>query len=256
MFNLNLQNTKKSKILNNKMIDSQIIVALDYSDAASALHLVNQLTPTLCKLKVGKELFTAAGPTFVEQLIAKDFQVFLDLKFHDIPSTVKKACQAASNLGVWMLNVHASGGSSMMHAAVEGVDIGSQGSTNKALLVAVTVLTSMNQDNLSEIGIVDTVENQVLKLAKLSQQAGLDGVVCSALEAQLLKQHLPSNFLLVTPGIRPASSKNDMLPDDQSRVLTPTQALSMGANYLVIGRPITQAAKPLEALKQIYQEIT
>jgi orotidine-5'-phosphate decarboxylase len=244
-----------SKVLDSKILDSKIIVALDYADANSAINLVNQLDPSLCKLKVGKELFTAAGPQFVEKLIAKDFKVFLDLKFHDIPTTVKKACQAASNLGVWMLNVHASGGTSMMHAAAEGVDIGSQSSINnknhKPLLIAVTVLTSMNQASLAEIGIVDCVENQVLKLAKLTQQAGLDGVVCSALEAQLLKQHFPSDFLLVTPGIRPATASLD----DQSRVLTPTQALQMGASYLVIGRPITQAAQPLEALIQIYKEI-
>jgi orotidine-5'-phosphate decarboxylase len=241
-----------SKITGSKITGSKIIVALDFDNAASALNLVNQLTPSLCKLKVGKELFTAAGPQFVEKLIAKDFQVFLDLKFHDIPTTVKKACQAASNLGVWMLNVHASGGTSMMHAAAEGVDIVSQGHAAKPLLIAVTVLTSMSQDNLAEIGITESVENQVLKLAKLTQQAGLHGVVCSALEAQLLKQHLPSDFLLVTPGIRPTTSSLD----DQSRVLTPEQALRMGASYLVIGRPITQAAQPLEALTKIYKEIT
>ena len=246
-----------SKILDNKILDSKVIVALDYADANSAINLVNQLEPSLCKLKVGKELFTAAGPQFVEKLIAKDFKVFLDLKFHDIPTTVKKACQAASNLGVWMLNVHASGGMSMMHAAAEGVDIGSQGNENKALLIAVTVLTSMNQANLAEIGIVDSVENQVLKLAKLTQQAGLDGVVCSALEVQLLKQQLPNNFLLVTPGIRPTpTSTSSVLLDDQSRVLTPSQALALGANYLVIGRPITQAENPLQALMQINHEVS
>jgi orotidine-5'-phosphate decarboxylase len=235
----------------SKIPDSKIIVALDYADSGSAMHLVNQLDPALCKLKVGKELFTAAGPQFVEQLIAKNFKVFLDLKFHDIPTTVKKACQAASNLGVWMLNVHASGGRAMMHAAAEGVDIGSQGHANKAILIAVTVLTSMNQADLNEIGVDGNVENQVLKLAKLTQQGGLQGVVCSALEAQLLKQHLPNDFLLVTPGIRPAA----VSLDDQSRVLTPTQALTMGASYLVIGRPITQAEQPLETLIKIYKEI-
>lgn len=232
----------------NKIHDSKIIVALDYADATSAMHLVNQLDPSLCKLKVGKELFTAAGPQFVEQLVAKNFQVFLDLKFHDIPTTVKKACQAASNLGVWMLNVHASGGSAMLQAALEGV----QQSAHQPYLIAVTVLTSMNQASLNEVGVVKTLEDQVFALAKLTQQAGLHGVVCSALEAKLLKQHLPSDFLLVTPGIRPATSSLD----DQSRVLTPTQALSMGASYLVIGRPITQTAQPLAALTQIYQEIS
>lgn len=237
--------------MNSPFLDSKIIVALDYADAQSALNLVDQLNPSLCKLKVGKELFTAAGPQFVEKLIAKNFQVFLDLKFHDIPTTVKKACQAASNLGVWMLNVHASGGSAMMQAAAEGVDMGAQKQAVKPILIAVTVLTSMNQANLNEIGIQDSVENQVLKLAKLSQRAGLQGVVCSAQEAQTLRQHLGNNFLLVTPGIRPTTS--DL--DDQSRVLTPAQALSMGASYLVIGRPITQATQPLLALTQIHEEI-
>ena len=228
-------------------IDSKIIVALDYADAASALTLVNQLDPALCKLKVGKELFTAAGPQLVEKLIAKNFQVFLDLKFHDIPNTVKNACQAASNLGVWMLNVHASGGSAMMQAALEGVNK----SKHQPYLIAVTVLTSMNQASLNEIGIETSVENHVLKLAKLTEKVGLHGVVCSALEAQLLKKHLKNDFLLVTPGIRPASASLD----DQSRVLTPSQALQVGASYLVIGRPITQASNPLLTLIAINQEI-
>lgn len=229
------------------MIDSKIIVALDYADSASAQNLVNQLDPSLCKLKVGKELFTAAGPQFVEKLIAKNFQVFLDLKFHDIPNTVAKACEAASNLGVWMLNVHASGGTAMMQAALEGVDK----SKHAPYLIAVTVLTSMSQENLNEIGIENSIENQVLNLAKLSQLAGLHGVVCSALEAKLLKQQLPADFLLVTPGIRPAIANKD----DQTRILTPTQALTAGASYLVIGRPITQASKPIDALIVINQEI-
>ncbi|WP_020168731.1 MULTISPECIES: orotidine-5'-phosphate decarboxylase [Methylotenera] len=229
------------------MIDSKIIVALDYADAAGALNLVNQLDSSLCKLKVGKELFTAAGPQLVEKLIAKNFQVFLDLKFHDIPNTVAKACEAASNLGVWMLNVHASGGTAMMQAALEGVNK----SKYSPYLIAVTVLTSMSQANLNEIGIENNIENQVLKLAKLSQLAGLHGVVCSALEAELLKHHLPQDFLLITPGIRPASANKD----DQTRILTPTQALTAGASYLVIGRPITQAVNPIDALIAINQEI-
>ena len=227
--------------------NSKIIVALDYADATSALKLVDQLEPALCKLKVGKELFTAAGPQLIEKLIAKDFQVFLDLKFHDIPSTVAKACLAASHLGVWMLNVHASGGSAMLEAALEGVNK----SNHTPYLIAVTVLTSMNQAALNEIGITTSVEQHVLKLAKFTQTAGLHGVVCSALEAQLLRQQLNSEFLLVTPGIRPASANLD----DQSRVLTPGQALAMGANYLVIGRPITQASNPLQALQAINDEI-
>jgi orotidine-5'-phosphate decarboxylase len=228
--------------------DSKIIVALDYADATSALKLVDQLVPSLCKLKVGKELFTTAGPQLVEKLIHKNFDVFLDLKFHDIPNTVAKACEAASNLGVWMLNVHASGGSAMMQAALEGINK----TSNKPYLIAVTVLTSMNQASLNEIGIDSSVENQVLKLAKLTQLAGLHGVVCSALETQILRSQLGNNFCLVTPGIRPANVNQD----DQSRVVTPDQALRFGSSYLVIGRPITQAANPLSALKAIHAECT
>ncbi len=243
--------------MNSKITDSKIIVALDYADAASALVLVNQLDPTLCKLKVGKELFTAAGPQLVEKLVAKNFDVFLDLKFHDIPTTVKKACEAASNLGVWMLNVHASGGSAMMQAALEGV----YKSAHSPYLIAVTVLTSMNQSNLTEIGVPASVENQVLTLATLAQQAGLHGVVCSAQEASMLRTQLGNTFCLVTPGIRPTFiGRSDGLnrasvnQDDQSRVVTPTKALNDGASYLVIGRPITQASNPLLALKAITAE--
>jgi orotidine-5'-phosphate decarboxylase len=230
------------------MTDSKIIVALDYADSQSAIELVNQLNPDLCKLKIGKELFTAAGPQFVEQLIAKNFKVFLDLKFHDIPNTVKKACEAAADLGVWMLNVHASGGTAMMQAALEGVDKSQQ----SPYLIAVTVLTSMSQANLTEIGIENLLEKQVLKLASLTQQAGLHGVVCSALEANMLRQHLGNDFCLVTPGIRPAQENNNRVnQDDQSRVVTPQDALNRGASYLVIGRPITQAPNPLKSLEAI-----
>ena len=238
------------KILDFKMQDSRIIVALDYANAASALNLVNQLDPSLCKLKVGKELFTVAGPQFVEQLINKDFKVFLDLKFHDIPNTVAKACEAASNLGVWMLNVHASGGSAMMQAAMEGVSK----SKHTPYLIAVTVLTSMNQTSLSEIGIDTSIEDQVLKLAKLTQTSGLDGVVCSAQEAQILRKQLGKEFCLVTPGIRPKLGNGQVNQDDQSRVVTPADALNNGASYLVIGRPITQAISPLKTLEAIAAE--
>jgi len=231
-------------------IDSKIVVALDYQEANQAFTLVNQLDPKLCKLKVGKELFTSAGPSFVEQLVTKQFDVFLDLKFHDIPNTVSKACEAATKLGVWMLNVHASGGSAMMQAALEGVDKGNS-DVHSPYLIAVTVLTSMNQTALNEIGIENSVEQHVLKLAKLTEQSGLHGVVCSAQEATLLRQHISKDFLLVTPGIRPAFAS----VDDQSRILTPSQALAAGANYLVIGRPITQAKDPLAALSLILQEI-
>lgn len=226
--------------------DPKIIVALDYADSKSALQLVNQLDPSLCRLKVGKELFTSAGPSFVEQLARADFGVFLDLKFHDIPNTVAKACAAASNLGVWMLNVHASGGLEMMQAAKEAIN----SSANKPLLIAVTVLTSMNQQTLQQIGIQADLTTHVLNLAKLTQQAGLDGVVCSALEAAMLRAQLGNDFCLVTPGIRPANVNQD----DQSRVVTPADALNNGASYLVIGRPITKAENPLAALKAIHQE--
>ncbi len=226
--------------------DPKIIVALDYADASSALKLVEQLDPTLCRLKVGKELFTATGPKFVETLARLNFGVFLDLKFHDIPNTVAKACAAASNLGIWMLNVHASGGTEMMQAAKLAVD----NSTNKPLLIAVTVLTSMNQKTLNQIGIQTDLATHVLNLAKLTQQAGLDGVVCSALEAQMLRAQLGNEFCLVTPGIRPANASQD----DQSRIVTPANALTMGSSYLVIGRPITQADNPLKALEAIHAE--
>lgn len=225
----------------------RIVVALDYAEAASALQLVERLDPALCRLKVGKELFTAAGPQLVEKLIAKDFGVFLDLKFHDIPTTVQKACEAASRLGVWMLNVHASGGTAMMQAAREGV----AKSGRQPLLIAVTVLTSMNQAALQQIGVQGELQDQVLRLAGLTRQAGLDGVVCSAQEAQLLKKELGQDFCLVTPGIRPKAASLD----DQSRVVTPAQAIDWGADYLVIGRPITQAADPLQALQAIHQEL-
>ena len=226
--------------------DPKIIVALDYADSDSALKLVNQLDPALCRLKVGKELFTAAGPQFVEKLAHSNFGVFLDLKFHDIPNTVAKACSAASNLGIWMLNVHASGGLEMMQAAQQAVN----DSATRPLLIAVTVLTSMNQQTLNQIGIHTDLATHVLNLAKLTQQAGLDGVVCSALEAQMLRSNLGSEFCLVTPGIRPANSSKD----DQSRIVTPRDALALGSSYMVIGRPITQANNPLAALEAIIAE--
>jgi len=227
--------------------DSKVIVALDFAEAKNALSLVSQLDPELCKLKVGKELFTAAGPQLIETLIQKDFQVFLDLKFHDIPNTVKKACQAASNLGVWMLNVHASGGSDMMQAALEGVN----NSRHNPYLIAVTILTSMSQNNLTELGITRPLEEQVTHLAGLTQAAGLHGVVCSAVEAEILRQTIDDDFLLVTPGIRPVSASQD----DQTRIMTPEKALEKGASYLVIGRPITQADDPLAALHSINSDI-
>lgn len=231
-----------------KIPDPKIIVALDYAEASKALQLVQRLDPDLCRLKVGKELFTAAGPALVELLVGKGYGIFLDLKFHDIPTTVAKACAAASRLGVWMLNVHACGGLAMMQAARDGV--AKSGKSPK--LVAVTVLTSMDQSTLNQVGVHGSLEDQVLRLARLAQQAGLDGVVCSAQEASALRTALGQDFCLVTPGIRSAN----ISADDQSRIVTPAEALRLGASYLVIGRPITQAPDPLLALQAIHQEIS
>lgn len=229
------------------MKQTKIIVALDYADAVSALALVARLDPALCRLKVGKELFTAAGPELVRTLVARGFEVFLDLKFNDIPNTVAAACRAAAGLGVWMINVHASGGRCMMVAAQEALAALPQ----PPLLVAVTVLTSMSAEDLSEIGVADSPSDQVLRLARLSQQCKLDGVVCSAQEASMLRAELGTDFRLVTPGIRPAGAELG----DQRRVMTPAEALRAGATDLVIGRPITAVADPLAALKQIQLDI-
>jgi orotidine-5'-phosphate decarboxylase len=229
------------------MSDPKIIVALDYPEAQPALELLSRLSPSLCRLKIGKELFTAAGPQMVEQCMQRGFEVFLDLKFHDIPNTTAQACKAAASLGVWMVNVHALGGRKMMEAAREAV----AASARPPKLIAVTVLTSMAQEDLAGIGITATPAEMVLRLATLARDSGLDGVVCSAQEAALLRQHCGSNFSLVTPGIRPA----DASADDQSRIMTPSAALQNGASYLVIGRPITRAADPLLALQNISREI-
>ncbi len=227
------------------MSKSRIIVALDFSSAAEALKLANQLDPQLCRLKIGMELFTAAGPSLIERLMSIGFDVFLDLKFHDIPTTVARACKAAGSLGVWMVNVHALGGRKMLIAARDAVP---QGSTK---LIAVTVLTSMNQDDLDDTGLRGQPEEIVRRLAQLSHDCALDGVVCSALEAPHLRQMLGNDFCLVTPGIRPAGNQSD----DQKRITTPHQAILNGSNYLVIGRPITQAADPLFVCQRINAEI-
>lgn len=232
----------------SKMTNPRIIVALDYAEGAQALQLVDQLDPGLCRLKVGKELFTAEGPRFVEQLVKRDFGVFLDLKFHDIPNTTAKACEAAARLGVWMINVHASGGRAMMQAAREAIDK----SATRPLLIGVTVLTSMDEPSLHEVGVENALSQQVLRLATLARGCGLDGVVCSAQEAPMLRQAIGRDFCLVTPGIRPANASQD----DQSRIVTPADALRQGSSYLVIGRPITRAADPLAALRAIHQEVS
>jgi len=226
---------------------TKIIVALDFPDALSALALVERLDPALCRLKVGKELFTVAGPDLVRALVARGFEVFLDLKFHDIPNTVAAACRAAAGLGVWMMNVHASGGRRMMSAAQEALaDL-----PGRPLLIAVTVLTSMSAEDLAEVGVADAPADQVHRLARLTQACKLDGVVCSAQEAPMLRASLGADFRLVTPGIRPAGAA----VGDQRRVMTPAEALRAGATDLVIGRPITGAPDPLDALKRIQTEI-
>jgi orotidine-5'-phosphate decarboxylase len=229
------------------MNDPKVIVALDYASAAEASALVARLEPGLCRLKVGKELFTAAGPAFVEQLVNAGYGVFLDLKFHDIPNTVAAACRAASNLGVWMLNVHALGGRAMLSAAREAVPAGE----HQPKLIAVTILTSMGASDLAEVGVSGPPEEAVTRLARLTQQCGLDGVVCSAREATGLRAACGRDFLLVTPGIRPATAA----AGDQVRTATPGDAIRNGSSYLVIGRPITQAPDPLRALQDINTEI-
>ncbi|WP_374439515.1 orotidine-5'-phosphate decarboxylase [Pseudomonas panipatensis] len=222
---------------------SPIIVALDFPNREAALALAERLDPRLCRVKVGKELFTRCGPAVLESLAEKGFEVFLDLKFHDIPNTTAMAVKAAAELGVWMVNVHCSGGLRMMAACRETLD-----ALNgpKPLLIGVTVLTSMERDDLAGIGLDVEPQEQVLRLAALARQAGLDGLVCSAQEAPALKAAHPA-LQLVTPGIRPAGSAQD----DQRRILTPRQALDAGSDYLVIGRPISQAADPAATLAEI-----
>ncbi len=226
------------------MIDQKVIVALDYDNQADALAFVDKIDPSSCRLKVGKEMFTLFGPEFVKQLHARGFSVFLDLKFHDIPNTCSKAVRAAAELGVWMVNVHAVGGERMMSAAREIIEPYGK---DRPLLIGVTVLTSMEQSDLSATGITVSPQEQVLRLANLTKNAGLDGVVCSAQESSMLKNELGQQFKLVTPGIRPAGSD----AGDQRRIMTPVEAVQAGSDYLVIGRPITQAASPADVLAQI-----
>jgi len=230
------------------IIDPKVIVALDTTDARQALEFAAKTSPDLCKLKVGKELFTSTGPQLVEKLVDQGFDVFLDLKFHDIPNTVKKAVYAASQLGVWMINVHAIGGQAMLAAAREAVEMAGN---RRPFLIAVSVLTSLSDDDMSQLGINRSIADQVEMLTRLSIEAGLDGMVCSAKEVSLLRQKFGPEPLLVTPGIRPAGADND----DQQRVMTPAQAIAEGSSYLVIGRPITQHEDPAEALAEINQSL-
>jgi orotidine-5'-phosphate decarboxylase len=231
------------------MNDPKIIVAMDVASAEEALALAARLSPEHCRLKVGKELFVSAGPGLVSALHDLGFGVFLDLKFHDIPNTVAQACAAAARLGVWMVNVHALGGRRMLEAAREAVER----FPGRPRLIAVTILTSLGAEDLADIGLGDaSPAHAALRLAALTQAAGLDGVVCSAQEAAALRAQCGATFDLVTPGIRPADSS----ADDQSRIMTPRAAMAAGASYLVIGRPITRAADPVEALKRINAEIS
>ena len=229
------------------MSDPRIIVALDFASGEEAHTLVTRLDPARCKLKVGKELFVAAGPALVANLVDQGYDVFLDLKFHDIPHTVAAACRAAAKLGVWMLNVHALGGRAMLSAAREALEI----TPSRPRLIAVTVLTSLQDADLAQVGISGGVQQAVSRLSQLTQDCGLDGVVCSAHEVAALRRERGKDFLLVTPGIRPAQAERG----DQARIATPREALQNGASYLVIGRPITQAPDPSAALETILQEI-
>ncbi|MGP4714507.1 orotidine-5'-phosphate decarboxylase [Psychrobacter sp. DM8] len=229
--------------MTNDVTRSPIIVALDNNTLEAALALADQLDPSLCRLKVGKELFTRSGPAVVQALHQRGFEVFLDLKFHDIPNTTAQAVLAAAELGVWMVNVHASSGFDAMSLSKQRLLDGGF----DTLLIAVTVLTSMSQDNLTQIGINDSLDAQVNRLAALTEQAGLDGVVCSAKEAKALRGQCASSFKLITPGIRLADDN----ADDQKRICTPYQALSDGSDYLVIGRSITQDQNPTAKLQKI-----
>lgn len=229
------------------MSDSRIIIALDYPSSDTALALAKQLDPQRCRLKIGKELFTRSGPNIVETLAKQGFDVFLDLKYHDIPNTVAKACAAAADLGVWMMNVHALGGGAMMSAARDAIGT----HNDRPLLIAVTLLTSMDQVTFNQIGLQGSITDTVLRLAKLVDDSGLDGVVCSAQEATQLRQLHGKDFQLITPGIRPANS----VQGDQYRTMTPPEAIAAGSHYLVIGRPITGAENPMAAFEAIEKSL-
>ncbi len=229
------------------MNDPKVVVALDFDNKNEALSFIDKMEPSECRLKVGKEMFTYFGPEFVKQLTHKGFDVFLDLKFHDIPNTVAKAVVAAADLGIWMVNVHASGGPRMMTEARDALASFKQ----RPILIGVTVLTSMSQEELHQTGVTCSLQSHVISLAGLAKDSGLDGVVCSAQEAQALSQTYGSDFILVTPGIRPTGSQTD----DQHRIVTPLEAVKKGSHYLVIGRPITQSSDPIETCTQIIQSL-
>jgi orotidine-5'-phosphate decarboxylase len=227
-------------------MENKIIIPLDL-DYKEALKLAKLLDPKICRMKIGNQLFTSSGPKVVKELHQLGFDVFLDLKFHDIPNTVHEAVKSAADLGVWMVNVHASGGKQMLEASRKAL----QQFSNPPLLIAVTVLTSLSQEFLSEIGL-DDLDDQVFRLTRMAKESGLDGVVCSASDAESVKKEFGEEFLTVTPGIRPSGSSLD----DQSRVSTPSEAIASGSDYLVIGRPITGSEDPKKALEAIYKEIS
>lgn len=227
--------------------DPKVIVALDFPASEPALALLDQIDPAQCRVKIGKEMFTRAGPAFVEQVAGRGYQIFLDLKYHDIPNTVASACAAAADMGVWMMNVHASGGRKMMTAAAQRL----AGLQSRPLLIGVTILTSLGQEDIAEIGYPGTPADNVLRLAALAEDSGLDGVVCSPLEVEPLRRERGHAFHLVTPGVRPAGAS----VDDQKRIMTPGDAMRAGASYLVVGRPITAAADPLASLNAINEEV-
>lgn len=227
---------------------SPIVVALDYPTMAQSIEMAKRLDPNQCRVKVGKELFTTAGPAILDELHKLNFEVFLDLKFHDIPNTVANAVSVAAKAGVWMVNVHASGGRRMMEASANAL---AQLPDQKTLLIAVTVLTSMDQSDLAEIGIDLSPEQHVKRLAALAKSSGMDGVVCSAQESAMLSSELGKDFVLVTPGIRPTGSDQG----DQKRIMTPAEAMAAGSHYLVMGRPITQAIDPIAVLTQVNKEL-
>jgi orotidine-5'-phosphate decarboxylase len=228
-----------------------LIVALDYPTPAEALALARRLSPSLCQVKVGKELFTAGGPQVVDDLMTLGFDVFVDLKYHDIPNTVAGACRAATKLGAWMINVHAAGGRRMLEAAVDAVAKNTLPGREKPILIAVTMLTSLGADELPEIGLEADTNAVVSRYAALSHAAGMDGVVCSAQEATWLKSRFGAAFQLITPGIRLA----DDAKGDQTRVVTPVDAIKMGSDYLVIGRSVTGAKDPVATLEAIQKSL-
>jgi len=231
------------------VMQSKVIVALDIDSQQKLEELIRQLSPSVCRLKIGKTLFTRMGPQWVQSLQNQGFEIFLDLKFHDIPQQVAGACQEAARLGVWMVNVHALGGLAMLKAARKAVD--ECPTDRKPLLIGVTILTSLSSSDLDLIGIHEPLEQVVIRLATLCHQAGLDGVVCSAQEALAIKAVLGADFLCITPGIRLQSDAHQ----DQKRVLTPIDAIKAGSDYLVIGRSITHATSPMDVLHQVNQGI-